>query len=100
MSFTIQVVNETEWTKNPGGRKKEPLPPELIETVRQAYADRKVRAVVLPEDEVNKVVYQLRQAGHEVDCTVTVQKQDVPQPGYVKLLFKAGKRQYRPRKEK
>lgn len=99
MAFTIQVVKDDEWTKNGGGRKKEPLPPELVETVRSAYADRKLRAVVLPENEVNKIVYQLRQAGHEVDCTVTVQKQEA-QPGYVKLLFKAGKRQYRPRKEK
>ena len=98
MSFSITVVNPDEWEKKKGGRVAEELPPELVEVVRTAYADRKIRAVVVADDDVNKIVYQLRKAGHAVDCTVTVQ-QKPDQVGFTKLLFKAVKRQYRARKD-
>ena len=98
MAFAITVVDPDEWEKKKGGRIAEELPPELIETVRTAYADRKIRAVVVPDDDVNKIVYQLRKAGHAVDCTVTTQ-QKPDQPGHTKIIFKAVKRQYRARKD-
>lgn len=98
MTFSITVVNPDEWEKKAGGRVAEELPPELVEVVRMAYADHKVRAVVVSDDDVNKIVYQLRKAGHIVDCTVTHQRK-ADQPGYTKILFKAVKRQYRARKD-
>lgn len=96
--FTIQVVESHEWSKRHAGRKKEPIDPELLAVVRQSLQDQKVRAVVVPNEEVNNLVYKLRNAGHEVDSTVTVQKKENG-PGYTKVLFKAGKRVYRTRKE-
>lgn len=98
MPFTISVAEANEWEKRHAGRKKEPLDPELLEVMRQANRDNKVRAVVVPNDEVNGLVHKLRNAGHEIDCTVTIQKKDNG-PGYTKILFKTGKRVYRTRKD-
>lgn len=94
--FEIKVVDKSEWT-NHAGRKAEPVDESLIQVVRDGYRDGKTRAVVLPNEEIEKVVGQLRKASKIVDCTVTTQKKE-DQPGYTKLLIKVGNRIYRARK--
>lgn len=95
-AFEIKVVDKTAWT-NKAGRKAEPVDPDLLQVVKDGFRDGKIREVVLPNDVLDKVIFQLRKASKIVDCTVTTQKK-ADQPGYTKLLIKVGTRIYRTRK--
>lgn len=96
MPFEIKVVEDTEWKKHVG-RKEMPIPDAIMSVVRQGFNDGKTRAVVVPDNEVDTVIKQLRKASVKLTCTVTTQTEE-DQPGYTKLKFRVGKRIYRPRK--
>lgn len=97
--FSIVVVDDDEFQRTPGaGRPKEPLPPELVEVVQKGFADKKVRAVVMPDDNVTGFIYRMRKVAKELNVTVEFQQKPHSQ-GYTKVVFKVRTRILKPRKE-
>lgn len=96
MPFEITLAAEPDWDSARGREKKGGVPTELLEVLGQAWKDKRVRQVTIPDEDVETLHRHLRRGAHELGFTASVRKVEY-QPGYTTVYFRAVPRIYRPR---
>ena len=96
MPFEISFAPETDWEEARKEQERGKVPDELMETLAQAWKDKRVRQVTVPDEEVDALHKLLRKGAHNLGFTASVRKAEY-QPGYTTIYFRAVPRIYRPR---
>lgn len=64
----INVNNDVEWPKR--GRKKQPLPEQLVQSLHTSYANKATASVTIPNDKVASFANLLSKAGKELNYRI------------------------------